>query len=230
MDVLRENIGLLLLEGADHSKWLRKIAKARGISIVDNDEGGEQPTFGRASGQEYDRDRDTTIRRLNALSKKNSSGYFNPGWYSGHDKMKAKHNQTLSDLRIERFWDKGKVKLKDPSFDVRDRNNSVRNFNLARAQQLARSVGQEVKKIDGGKRITTTTYDPIHHKQRIETKDVMDPPKSNPIDKTQHFKRPGNLATLGLIGAGVGIGGGLYALRKRLKNKNKPFFRRLFNR
>jgi len=230
MDVLRENIGLLLLEGADHSKWLRKIAKARGISIVDDDEGGEQPTFGQVSNQKYDYDTDNTIRRLNALSKKNSTEYFTPGWHSGQDKMKAEHNRILSDLRIERFWDKGKVKLKDPSFDVRDRNNSVRNFNLARAQQLARSVGQEVKKIDGGKRITTTTYDPIHHKQKIDIRDVMDPPKSNPTDKARHFKRPGNLATLGLIGAGVGIGGGLYALRKRLKNKNKPFFRRLFNR
>lgn len=221
MDVLRENIGLLLLEGADHSKLLKKIEAKYGFNINPQLYGTDIDKID-LNDEQYKRNR--VLARLAMLHGKNLEAKHNK------NPMTDYYNEKLQDLRIERFWDKGKVKLKDPSFDVRDRNNSVRNFNLARAQQLARSVGQEVKKIDGGKQITTTTYDPIHHKQKIDIRNVMDPPKSNPTDKAKHFKGPGNLATLGLIGAGVGLGGGLYALRKRLKNKNKPFFRRLFNR
>ena len=217
MDILRENIGLLLLEGADHTKLLKKIEAKYGFNInpivygthidkVDYDD------------EHYKKNR--ILARLAMLHGKNLQAM-------SKYPMTAYANEKLQDLRIERFWDKGKVKLENPSFDVRDRKNSERNFNLIRAKQMAQSAGQKVEKIDGGKRIITTTYDPIHNKRKIKIKDVMDPPKP---DKTQRFKRPGHLATLGLIGAGVGIGGGLYALRKRLKNKNKPFFRRLFNR
>ena len=84
------------------------------------------------------------------------------------DPMYDHVNDELRRLRIERFWDQGKVKLQNPSFDVTDRKNATRNFNLQRAQQAAASAGTVREKTPHGIKITTTTYDPIHNKTKTD--------------------------------------------------------------
>ena len=230
-DVLRDNIGLLFLEGADHSKLIAKIAAKRGYEPTNSST--PYPEEVRYRSTKTSMATDETLQRLNLIANKNAAGTFNS--YS------HKTNDPLTDLRIKRFWDRGKVKLPNAPFDVRDKNSHERNFNLARAQQAARSAGTQIERqSDGRTKITTTTYDPIHHKistsitYREPKKDKNSPFKDADIKKTNHFSKPASSYKTGALGLATGavLGGGMYALWKRHqnRNKNKSFIHRLFGR
>jgi len=108
MDILRENIGILILEGADHSGVLGKIAKKR--EMIDtsyspyyfSDRFLRPNTIGNLSAE-----RITLQTRLNLLQKLNDTK--NP-------ELRQKYKDELKELRNKRLLAKG-IHVSKPSSD-----------------------------------------------------------------------------------------------------------------